>query len=42
MVDTLKETGRYSEEKIPMNLDDEQSFLEKLKKGDANDGVERV
>ncbi|GEK89981.1 Protein of unknown function [Alkalibacterium putridalgicola] len=42
MIDTLKETGRYSEEKIPMNLDDEQSFLEKLKKGDANDGVERV
>lgn len=42
MVDTLKETGRYSEEKLPMDLDGEQSFLEKLKKDDADDGVERV
>ncbi|MER2063532.1 MAG: DUF3013 family protein [Alkalibacterium sp.] len=42
MVKTLKETGRYSEEKVPMNLDDERSFIEKLKEDGANDGVERV
>lgn len=42
MVQTLKETGRYSKEKVPMTLNDEKSFLEKLKKDDADDGVERV
>ena len=42
MIDTLKETGRYSEEKLLMDLDEERSFLEKLKKDDADDGVERV
>ncbi|MFO8069921.1 MAG: DUF3013 family protein [Alkalibacterium sp.] len=42
MIQTLKETGRYSKEKVPIAIDDEKSFLEKLKKDEANDGVERV
>ncbi|MDZ7835441.1 MAG: DUF3013 family protein [Alkalibacterium sp.] len=42
MIDTLKETRRYSEEKVPMELNDDKSFLEKIAKDDANGGVERV
>ena len=42
MIDTLKETGRYNEEKVPMELNDDKSFLEKIAKDDANGGVERV
>lgn len=42
MIQTMKDTGRYSEEKLAMALEDEKSFLEKLKKDEGNDGVERV
>lgn len=42
MIKTLKETRRYNEEKVQMALDEEESFLEQLKKDDENDGVERV
>lgn len=41
-IKTLKQTGRYNEEKVSMQLDEEQSFLEKLKEDDADDGVERI
>lgn len=42
MIKTSKDTGRYDEEKLQMALDKEESFIEKLKKDEANDGVERV
>lgn len=37
----LKETGRYDEEKLELDLTDEPSLMEELK-GNAYDGVERV
>lgn len=42
MIQTSKDTGRYNVEKLQMALDEEESFIEKLKKDEADDGVERV
>ncbi|MDN6398549.1 MAG: DUF3013 family protein, partial [Alkalibacterium sp.] len=42
MVDTMKKARRYSEEKLMFDPDGEESFFEKLKKDDTDDGVERI
>lgn len=42
LIQTMKDTNRYEDEKLEMVFDDEQSFFEKLKEDDSNDGVERV
>ncbi|GEK90881.1 DUF3013 family protein [Alkalibacterium kapii] len=42
MIDTMKKTGRYSEEKLLFDPEDERSFFEKLKKDEKDDGVERI
>lgn len=42
LMQTMKDTNRYEEEKLEMVLDDEHSFFEKLKEDDGDDGVERV
>lgn len=41
-IKTMKDTNRYNEEKLTMMLDDEESLIEQLTKGEDNDGVERV
>ncbi|GAB2484736.1 hypothetical protein GCM10008929_06920 [Alkalibacterium psychrotolerans] len=42
LVKTMKDTGRYDEEKLMMDFDEDLSFFEKIKKDDDYDGVERV
>lgn len=39
---TMKATGRYDEEKMYMNLDEEETLIDQLKKDGQNGGVERV
>lgn len=41
-VETMKATGRYEEEKIYMNLDEEETLIEQLTKDGQHDGVERI
>ncbi|WP_225744118.1 DUF3013 family protein [Marinilactibacillus sp. Marseille-P9653] len=41
-VQTLKSLDRYDEEKIQMKLDEEESFIDQIKKDEANGGVERI
>lgn len=42
LIKTMKDTNRYEEEKLNLNLDDDHSFFEKLQEDDSHDGVERV
>lgn len=41
-IDTLKETNRYSEEKLVMNLKQTESIIDQFTKDGVYDGVERV
>lgn len=41
-IQTLKSINRYDKEKIKMMLDEEESFIEQIKKDESNDGVERI
>ncbi|MFC6465483.1 DUF3013 family protein [Marinilactibacillus sp. GCM10026970] len=41
-VQTLKSLDRYDKEKIQMKLDEEESFINQIKKDEANGGVERI
>ncbi|API89371.1 hypothetical protein BKP56_08935 [Marinilactibacillus sp. 15R] len=41
-IQTLKSINRYDEEKVKMMLDEEESFIEQIKKDESNDGVERI
>lgn len=42
LVKTLQDTGRYKEEKLMMDFNEDLSFVQKIKKDDDYDGVERV
>lgn len=41
-IETMKALGRYEDEKIYMNLDEEESLIEQLTKDGQHDGVERI
>lgn len=41
-VQTLKSVDRYDTERIQMVLDNDESFIDRIKKDEENDGVERV
>ncbi|EXJ24118.1 hypothetical protein ADIAL_0249 [Alkalibacterium sp. AK22] len=42
LIQTLKDTGRYDDSLLPLDLDEEESFFEKLAKDEADGGVERI
>jgi len=42
MIDTLKETNRYSKEKLVMNLEQNESIIDQFTKDEVYDGVERI